>query len=133
MQYSLTGVWQEITSNNTSQPLKNSNMNVNINAVETLKLPKNISLEVSGFYQSQRLEGIYVQQAYGSLNFGIKKKLAGNKGSLIFSANNILITQDKILYADYPERNLVTDFHINFVQRTFKLTYTRGFGNNKLK
>jgi hypothetical protein len=132
MQYSVTGIWQQITSN-AAQPLNNSNVNVNINAVETFKLPKGISLEVSGFYQSQRLEGIYVQQAYGSLNFGIKKKLNGNKGSLIFSANNILVTQDKILYADYPERNLVTDFHINFVQRSFKLTYTRNFGNNKLK
>jgi len=108
-------------------------MNVNINATQTFKLPRSISLELSGFYQSDRLEGVYIQKAHGALNFGIKKKLAGNKGTLSFSANNILITNDMILDADYPEKNLVTDFHIRFNQRIFSLTYSRNFGNNKLK
>lgn len=132
MQYSITGVCQEVITRNSSAS-KNSFMNVNINATQTFKLPRSISLELSGFYQSDRLEGVYIQKAYGALNFGVKKKLAGNKGTFSFSANNILITNDMILDADYPEKNLVTDFHIRFNQRIFSLTYSRNFGNNKLK
>ncbi|MBS1600949.1 MAG: TonB-dependent receptor [Bacteroidetes bacterium] len=132
MQYSVTGSWQQIVTAIT-KPLNKNFMNVNINASQTFKLPKSFSLELSGFYQSRLMEGIYVQDAYGALNFGIRKKLAGTKGAIIFSANNILVTNDKILHANYPGQNLVTDLHIRFNQRVFSLTYSRSFGNNKIK
>jgi hypothetical protein len=132
MQYSFTGVWQQIVSQDYN-PLKAGYFNVNLNAMESFRLPKGIGLEISGFYQSQRLEGIYTQKGYGSLNIGVRKKLAGRSGVLILSATNLLNSETTILKADYPERNLVTDLQIAFTQRTIKLTYTRSFGNNSLK
>ena len=132
MQYSLLGVWQQVTAFGIN-PLKAAYAHFNINATETFRLPKNISVELSGFYQSSSLEGVYIQKSYGAFNIGIKKKLTGTKGAFIFSVSNILNSEDKILTVDHPERNLVTNLHIAFTQRTFKLTYSRSFGNNKLK
>jgi len=131
MQYNVMGVWQEVTAG--ADASKNAYMNVNLNATETFKLRKNISFELSGMWQSKRYEGIYLQKGYGSLNVGIRKKLAGTGGTFTLSAVNLLVTMDKIWNADYPERNLVTDFHVNFNQRTYSLTYSRNFGNNKLR
>ncbi len=132
MQYNITGIWQEVAAAG-DNPLKISKFNININASERFTLRKNFSIELSGFYQSKSLSGVNVQRAYGSLDFGIKKKLAGKNGSLIFSATNLLNSQDYYINADIPEKNLSTHLHVNWVQRAFKLTYTRNFGNDKLK
>jgi len=131
MQYNLSGIWQQVIVGG-NNPLKNAQLNINFNATESFRFAKNITAEISGFYQSPRLEGVYTQKGYGSLDIGIKKKLAGKNGSLIFSVSNILNSQDYVLTTNHPERNLVTDLRIGFVQRTFKLTYSRSFGNNKI-
>jgi Outer membrane protein beta-barrel family/Carboxypeptidase regulatory-like domain len=132
MQYSITGIWQQVDASD-NKGLTRNNANININVTQNFRLPDNISVELSGFYQSRRLEGIYTQKEYGSLNIGIRKKLPGTKGALTFSANNILDSQETVLTANYPEKNMVNGFNINFVQRTFRLTWTRSFGNTRVK
>ena len=132
MQYSLTGTWQQVIAE-TKDPLTSTEINFNINATQTFRFPKNISLELTGFYQTARIEGVYMQKAYGSLDAGIRKKLPGKKGAITISASNILNTADYVLVADHPERNLETNLRIGFTQPAFRLTYSRSFGNNKLK
>ncbi|MFI5152519.1 MAG: outer membrane beta-barrel protein [Chitinophagales bacterium] len=132
MQYSLSGIWQEVESNG-NDPIRIHQWNYNIHATETFKLPKNFALELSGFYQSRRLNGIYTQSAYGSLDFGIRKKLTGARGSLILSGTNLLNTADYHVSVDFPDRNLVSNLRIGFTQPTIKLTYIRSFGSSALK
>jgi Outer membrane protein beta-barrel family/Carboxypeptidase regulatory-like domain len=132
MQYSLNGIWQEVESNG-NNPIRIHQWNYNIHATETFKLPKNFALELSGFYQSRRLDGIYTQSAYGSLDFGIRKKLTGAQGSLILSGTNLLNTADYHVSVDYPDRNLVSNLRIGFTQPTIKLTYIRSFGSSALR
>ena len=118
MQYNLTATRQQvITTRN----------NIHFNAVESFRLSRNINIEVSGFYQSARLAGINTQKAFGSLDMAVKKKLPDDKGTLSFAAVNILDSQDFILTNEHA------NLGVNFVQRTFRLTYTRSFGNNKLQ
>ena len=132
MQYSLSGIWQEVESGG-PDPFRIHQWDYNFHATETFKLPKNFAFELSGFYQSRRLDGIYTQQAYGSLDFGIRKKMTGNQGSFILSGTNLLNTADYEVSANYPNRNLVSNLRIGFTQPTIKLTYTRNMGSSTLK
>jgi outer membrane receptor protein involved in Fe transport len=132
MQYNVTGVWQQVTIPG-NKPEKKDRTHININAMQSFRLPKNYSVELTGFYQSSLLSGSNVQKAYGSLDAGIRKKLPGRKGTITFSAGNILNTQDMVIDMKYPALNQATHLHIRFVQRTFRLTWTCNFGNDKLK
>ena len=132
MQYSLSGIWQEVESGG-PDPFRIHQWDYNFHATETFKLPKNFAFELSGFYQSRRLDGIYTQQAYGSLDFGIRKKMTGNQGGFILSGTNLLNTADYKVSANYPNRNLVSNLRIGFTQPTIKLTYTRNMGSSTLK
>jgi hypothetical protein len=100
--------------------------------VQSFILPKHFSVELSGFYNSRALNGITVFKPYGSLDFGIRKKL-GSGDNINFSVTNLLNSMDLRGYTHLPEKNLVADIHLRFSSRTFKLTYTHSFGKQKLK
>ncbi|MBA4141313.1 MAG: outer membrane beta-barrel protein, partial [Segetibacter sp.] len=104
-----------------------------ITASQNFKLPKDYTVEVTGFYQSPSLIGRTKQLGYGTLNFGAQKKLGAKKGSLRFTVTDIFHTLI-IRFHDYiPDQYLNGRVRLEFVQRTFGLTYTRSFGNDKLK
>ena len=100
---------------------------------EDFGLPKEFSAELSGYYQSPRLYGLGRSKPTGSLDAGIKKKLPGKAGALLFNATNILNTMFFSSYVDLPKQNLVGGIKIYYNQSTFKLTYQRSFGKEKLK
>ena len=134
--------WWEVQTNLTAQYLvaqtlhlqtntRISNYGVNISVINSLKLPKDFAIEVSGMYQSKTLWGISEFLAVGSLNAGIQKKLG--KGMLRFSIDDIFNTNNWKLKTDAPGNNLKTYFDYDFHTRYARLTDTRSFGNNKLK
>ncbi len=134
--------WWEIQTNLTAQylvaqtlHLQNNtripNYGVNINIINSLKLPKDFAIEVSGMYQSKTLWGISEFLAVGSLNAGIQKKLG--KGVLRLSIDDIFNTNNWRFKTNLPANNLNSYFDYNFHSRYARLTYTRSFGNNKLQ
>jgi len=110
-----------------------SQVNYNINATQTFNLHKNWSADISAFYQSKYLDGISVIKGTGSLNAGIKKKLKDNKSSFVFNVTDIFQTMSYRFSTNLPEQNLVSFVDLRFSQRTYNLTYTHTFGNDKLK
>lgn len=142
--YSFTPAsWWEIQSNmvvlyqvgETSHLVKNimlSLYGLNLNVINTLKLPKDFAVEVSGVYQSSTLSGITVYLPQGSLNAGIQKKL-GDKGTIRLSMDDILNTNNWRIKTDQPENNLNANFNYNWHNQFIRLTYTRNFGNSKLR
>lgn len=130
MQYNVTGIWQQV---DIAGEERRRLLNVNFTAIESFLLPKNYTLELSGFYQSARWIGTNRQNGYGSIDLGIRKKLPGTKGILTLIASNILDSQDNIIATDEPAFHEAARLEANFVQRTFKLTYTRPFGNARLR
>ncbi len=132
MQYNITGIWQQVNARYEKEPVRLEQKNISINMTQSIMLPANFSMELSGFYNSRSLVGIIVFKPMGSLDFGVRKKL-GAKDNLNFSASNLLNTMDLRGYTHLPEKNLVADIHLRFSWRTFKLTYTRNFGKEKLK
>ncbi|WP_224997575.1 outer membrane beta-barrel family protein [Cesiribacter sp. SM1] len=107
--------------------------NYSLNLVNSLKLPKQFSIEVSGFYESKMLWGMWHFKPLGSLNIGIQKKLNNNHGTLSLAVDDIFYTNIWKLQSQIPEANSnsisVYDAHF----QSIRLTYTRSFGNNKLK
>jgi len=132
MQYNFTGIWQQVGIAG-EEPASRRLLNVNFTAIESFLLPKNYTLELSGFYQSARWIGTNRQSGYGSIDLGIRKKLPGTKGALTLTASNVLDSQDNIITTDEPAFHETARLEAIFVQRSFKLTYTRSFGNDKLR
>ena len=132
MQYNVAGIWQQVDIAR-ELPATRRLVNVNVTAIESFNLPKGYTMELSGFYQSARLSGTNRQSAYGSIDLGVRKKLAGRRGALTLTATNILDSQDFVLTTDSPAFREAARIGVNFVQRSIKLSYTRSFGNDKLR
>ena len=106
--------------------------NLGLNMTQSFILPKDYSIELSGFYQSKALNGLTTFKPFGSLDFGVRKKFSG-RDALNFSASNLLNSMDFRGSTNFPEENLVSNINLRFAWRTFKLTYTHSFGKEKLK
>lgn len=132
MQYNITGTWQQVNAVYEKEPVRIEQKNISFNMTQSFTLPAHFSMELSGFYNSRNLNGIIVFKPMGSLDFGLRKKL-GARDNINFSISNLLNSMDFRGYTNMPEMNLVGDIHIRFSWRTFKLTYTRSFGKQKLK
>ena len=132
MQFNITGLWQEVDAIYKKEPVRLSYANINIYGSQQFKLPKDFSLELSGFYQSKSVSGISTVKPLGSLDVGLRKKF-GQKSSLQFNASNILNTLAFRLITDLPEQNLVSNVNLYFSQPTYKLTFTHNFGKEKLR
>lgn len=133
MQYNITGLKQQVNALYKKAPIRLGQVNVNINAAQKFTLPKSWFFEVTGFYQSRTLSGIALMEAYGSLDIGIRKNFGVKRGSFVLNGSNILKTLVFKPVADLPAQNLYSSGYLRFFGRTVKLTYTRNFGNDKLK
>ncbi|MEO5999831.1 MAG: outer membrane beta-barrel family protein, partial [Chitinophagaceae bacterium] len=133
MQYNVTAIWQRVNALYKGTPVSLAKANFNANAVQRFTLPKNFSAELSGFYQSAMLAGLGRTKPTGSLDVGLKKKLPGKGGALLFNATNILNTSYFSANINLPEQNLVGGITFLYAFPTFKLTYTRSFGKEGLK
>ncbi len=110
-----------------------------LNGGNNFMLPKNFTIELSGFYLSDFYDGAIDRRGFGQLNFGVKKVLPKNWGSLQFAVTDVF----KGIVVDNYGGTLTRDAFDakSFVQfksesgnfRIFKLTYAKSLGNNKLK
>ena len=114
-------------------PLVIRQKNFNINTIQTFILPKNFTVELSGFYQSGGLFGVYKGSAMTALDFGLQKKFEAKKGNLRFNISNVFGPPTFKATVNAPEKNLIVNGELRFSVRTFRLTYTRSFGNDKVK
>lgn len=133
MQYNFTGTWQEANADLKSGPLRVSKTNWAVNGNQRFTLPKNWSAEISGFFQSADLFGVYVQRPAGLLDVGIKKKLNDNRSSFQLTGSNLLNSMKFNFVADVPKENIYTRINLDMFYRSVKLTYTRSFGKEKLR
>jgi hypothetical protein len=105
---------------------------LNSNLVNLLKLPKAFSFEISGLYQSSVLSGISQFLPLGSLNAGIQKSL-GDRGTFRLSMDDILYTNYWRIKTNSPGNNLDSYVNYDWHNQFVRLTYTRNFGNSKLR
>ncbi|MEP6713367.1 MAG: TonB dependent receptor [Ferruginibacter sp.] len=133
MQNNFIGAWQQVNAFYNAAPFRLQHLILNFNSSQSFKLPKDYSMEISGFFDAGGIYGTSRYKALGALNFGLQKKLNGNYGKLRFSVNDILKSISYKTYVDIPGQHFYTRSDYNFSQRTFKLTWSKNFGNNSLK
>ncbi|MEP7110155.1 MAG: TonB-dependent receptor [Ferruginibacter sp.] len=104
----------------------------NVNLVNALTLPKEFSVEITGIYYSKSFSGISVYLPVTLLNVGIQKKF-GDKGTLRFAIDDILHSGYWKIKTHSLQNNVESYFNYDFNTRYIRLTYTRKFGNNRMK
>lgn len=132
MYNNITATWQQVHTIFNKLPITVEQYNVNISASQNFRLPKDYSIELSGFYNSPFLWGTAKAKAFGVLNFGAQKKFRDNS-TLRFGVSDIFKSRNFTFISDRPEQNFYTRGSIQFSQRIFSLTYTRNFGNKELR
>lgn len=115
------------------EPLTIKQMNLSFNTTQSFTLPKDFTMELNGMYFSGGMFGIYKIKSFMSLNFGLQKKLGPKAGNLSLNVTDFSGPPRYHFSVDAPEHNLVTNGSLRFVVTTFKLTYTRKFGNMNVK
>lgn len=133
MQNNLIGTWQEVNAYYNDNLVQLQTQYLQVVWINSFILPNNFSAELVGQYQTKSLAGAGVALPMGMLNVGIQKKLNGSWGTLRFGVDDLLNSFKYRFETNFPKYNIVGHGDLDFSQRTFKLTYTHNFGNNKLK
>ena len=134
MQNNFIGNWFEVNAyfdDGTPVQLRTNNFRVTV--INMFSFPNDWSAELIGFYNSKGLFGTTTFLPFRGVNLGIQKKLPDDTGTLRFGIDDVFNSLYFRGEVNFPDQNLVSNNKFDFSQRTFKLTYSRNFGNNKLK
>lgn len=135
MNYSFTGGWRQYKIDYLVLPVKKAYFGYSLNFSESLKLPRDFSAEISGWYNSSFYGGAAKIKGFGALNAGVKKELKKNGGSFQLSVTDFLRTTNVNIYiGDFSQDAFSTRAHVNFNPESMKfpiikLTYSRSFGS----
>ncbi|MEM7572407.1 MAG: TonB-dependent receptor [Bacteroidota bacterium] len=130
--WSAFSIWQEINTNDEAGLQTNNNQFTRFNGNFSFSLPKQWTIELSGFYQTRNLNGNVAIQATGMLNFGLQKQLP-NGARISFNVNDVF---DSFVFSgitDIPELDLFIERSFDFSNRVFRLSYSASFGDSQVR
>ncbi len=97
----------------------------------TIKLPKDIKLEVNGFYMTKFLEEFLTISPLGGLSMGLSKSFADKRSRVSINYNDVFYTQKTKAVIGFG------DVFVNFNQRNdsrnLRVSFSYQFGNTKVK
>jgi outer membrane receptor protein involved in Fe transport len=133
MQTNVQGISQQSRLILEGVALDRSQQFFRVNTTQTIKLPHDFTAEITAFYQSRALQGVTERKPFGSLNIGVQKRLRNDAGTLRLTGEDILWTQRIQTYFNNVEQGYTVSFDQRLTNRLLRLTYTRNFGNQKVK
>ncbi|WP_247236550.1 TonB-dependent receptor domain-containing protein [Telluribacter sp. SYSU D00476] len=105
----------------------------NIRSVHTFRLGHGWTGELSVLYMSHIPAGVMTLRSRTNLVLGIQKVFTQNRGRLSLTINDLLWTNQLRWYATFPEEEVKFNALLRDAPRIAKVTYTRSFGNQKVK
>ena len=132
MQNNVTFLWQE-SNINFNGIITTKSSGAYMNSTQNFKLPDDFSISMSGFYSSKYAWGFYIFKPFGSLDVAAQKKWPKKKSSLSLNVTNVLLSETGRLYADIPSQNILLKTSNTYGYMGFTLSYTKNFGNEKVK
>ena len=134
MTYSFAGGLKQYKADYTIVPFEKTYLSYTANFNQSFILPRNFSIELSGWYNSLWYNSTVKIERIGALNLGIKKELKKNAGTLQFSVTDMFRTiQYNVHYGAIVEEpfSIKSNVAVNTESRVLpimKLTYSRSFG-----
>ena len=113
-----------------SYTIKQGNFFVNGN--QTFTLPKDYTIELSGFFRTGNVNGNAIVKSMNVLNLGLQKKLKNN-ARLSINVSDVLNSLRSQVSVEIPAKNFFIQRQFDFSQRTFTISYSSSFGNSKIK
>jgi iron complex outermembrane recepter protein len=143
MQNSFSGGWKQFETNPSPSlnfilgRFKETFFLFNLYTSQNFELPRKIFIELSGFYASTDWMGMYKRKGFGVLNFGIKKDLKHN-ATIQLSIADLLRSTHYPTDIDVPQAAYSIRSKIDVIPESrraqiFRLSYSKSFGNNKMK
>jgi hypothetical protein len=134
MQNNIIGSWQELVFDYNKEQVNFRQYAFTFNTTQTFKLPRDFTIELSGFYNSpQYTWGVTKFEAFGKVNIGVQKKFEKSNSTLRFTVEDLFKTGNWNNSIILPEQGIESYGYLEFSQTVAKLTFTQRFGNNKLK
>ncbi len=133
MYANLTGIWQQTNAYYNDAPIRVEVPNLTVTTMQSFSFPKQLSLELTGYFNSGGLFGIFKLQPFGAANAALQKKFKKNGGKLSLGYDNIFNTMVFRSKADIPEQGQIFQYSLQFSQPTVKLSWSCSFGNQKMK
>jgi len=125
---------QDIREYNSNDKANNLSINIfSINSTSSFKLSDSFTAEITAFYRGPSYSGSAKNNEFYRADIGIQKKFGDKWGSLRFAANDVFDSSEWKSVTDVPDQNLTIARNFKFSHRTFSLTYSRSFGNSKVK
>ena len=103
----------------------------NFNTTNTFTLPKDIKIELSGWFNAPNVYGIWVSKAMWAMNAGVQKTVLNKKGTVKLNVNDIFKSIRFQGVASYNDVYLAVDN--KWVNRSINLSFSYRFGNTKIE
>ena len=132
MQNNIIGTWQQVSTSDNNVPIKVEMANLNVRTTQNFQLPKNYSIELTAFYQTESIFGRYKVEPYGKVDVGIQKKFKNYNQRLRLAVNDMFSTFKWVWSTNTKSPNFSRTY-LQFSRATITLTYSRNFGRNTVK
>lgn len=133
MQNNFNLIFQTLKTNYQDTYIDVSHNNYRINSLQSIKLGKKVSAEVSGYYQSRSLNGVYISKPVGKIDLGLQVKFKNENSKLNLNYIDVFKTNIFRSVADVPELNIYNRWSLDFEPRVLRLTFTHNFGSTAIK
>lgn len=131
VQVNLTGSYNRYKAFYLDAPLDIEQISWNTFLSNQFTLPKGWSAELSGWYTSKNVYGLFVAKPMSMVNAGIQKNILDKKGTIRLNVNDIFWTNRFNATTNYKDMNF--SVRSLWPSRQVRVTFTYRFGNQNVK
>jgi outer membrane receptor protein involved in Fe transport len=114
-------------------PISLSQDYIQVNSTQSFNLSEKISSEISVMYTGPSLDGTLAYESIFMVNAGLNINLGERWGNLRFNINDVLNSFEWTTESVVDTERFNFSGFFDFSQRTFLVSYSRTFGNQKLR